>query len=408
MRTLLADCVKAIAAEIAFIEKEGGEQSYELLSGQREEKSTGALYVFLLADALRLPEDASGSLRVDGKDVSAMVVSQEGNRVWLLLESADELPVYLPSAKLVVNETELLKKLREKIEELSESGDFGLGPKVFGKETARVFWQAPPQLDDRIAGRTQEALAQCIGSEVTFLWGPPGTGKTFTIAALVASLAELGETVLVTSHTHAAVEQALWALVEPPADGRRAGYLYGRELIEDGRILKVGVPKSDRIPAKVCLDKYLEEKARERTENITVLEEESQRISGILAGLFAQLGPWATLREAESAYQRVSSSFGEAQAAFANASTTREAVRSNVLAAEAALDQAKRSFFIGRGSRVDKAAAEVQRVRRRLQAADAEAGTAEARVLRGQAALGDVHARMIRARQATADLMPEA
>src|SRR3990172_876281 len=118
MRDLLAKFVTAIEAEIALIEKESRDQSYELLSGQRDEKSTGTLYVFVLADALRLPEDASGTLRVGSTDVSALVVAQEGNRIWLLLESLEPLPTYLPNARLVINETDLLRRLKEKIEAL--------------------------------------------------------------------------------------------------------------------------------------------------------------------------------------------------------------------------------------------------------------------------------------------------
>ena len=134
LKQLLAEFNSAIDAEIALLEKESGDQNYELLSGQREEKSTGALYIFLLSDALHFPEDASGTLRVDGREIRAMVVSQEGNRIWLLLESLEPLPEYIPSARLIVNETDLLKRLKEKIESLASSSELGLASKVFGFE----------------------------------------------------------------------------------------------------------------------------------------------------------------------------------------------------------------------------------------------------------------------------------
>jgi hypothetical protein len=86
MNALLGTFVSAIDAEIALLEKERREQAYELLSGEREEKSTGTLYVFVLGDTLRLPEEAAGVLKINGRDVNAMIVSQEGNRIWLLLE----------------------------------------------------------------------------------------------------------------------------------------------------------------------------------------------------------------------------------------------------------------------------------------------------------------------------------
>jgi hypothetical protein len=136
VQQIFKDFGAALDAEIAVIEKQSHDQTYELLAGQRDEKATGVLYIFLLADALRLPEDAAGTLRFGQLDVRASVVAQEGNKVWVLIESLEHLPAYIPSARLVLNETELLQRLKEKIQELAASGDFGLAPKVFGREDA--------------------------------------------------------------------------------------------------------------------------------------------------------------------------------------------------------------------------------------------------------------------------------
>jgi hypothetical protein len=286
MKQLLDEFASAIDAEIALIEKENRDQSYELFSGQREEKSTGTLYIFVLSDTLRLPEEATGTLKIDGRNINAMVVSQEGNRIWLLLESLEPLPQYIQSARLVIEETVLLKRLKEKIETLKATSEFGLASKVFGFEPAITDSATlMTNFGERLGEQGRRVLNRCIGSEVTFVWGPPGTGKTFTIAALVASLAELTETVLVTSHTHAAVEQALYETVEPPSSERQAGFLYGTSLIEEGRILKIGPPKSEKISRSVHLDSHIEDKTKEREDSIRILEEESERISQHSQGL---------------------------------------------------------------------------------------------------------------------------
>jgi superfamily I DNA and/or RNA helicase len=44
---------------------------------------------------------------------------------------------------------------------------------------------------------------------ITFIWGPPGTGKTTTIGSLVAALAEAGQRVLMVSNTNLAIDTAL-------------------------------------------------------------------------------------------------------------------------------------------------------------------------------------------------------
>jgi hypothetical protein len=409
MKQLLSEFASAIDAEIALLEKESRDQVYELLSGRREEKSTGTLYVFVLGDTLRLPEEATGTLKVDGREINAMVVSQEGNRIWLLLESLEPLPEYIPSARLVVNETALLKRLKEKIEALGSSSEFGLAPKVFGFEPATTgSVTLATDFGERLAGQGNMVLQQCIGSEVTFVWGPPGTGKTFTIAALVASLAALTETVLVTSHTHAAVEQALYAAVEPPSGDRQAGFLYGNPLIEEGRILKIGPLKSEKIPRSVNLDCYIEDKTKEREESIRILEEESERTSQHSQRLKAALAPWLELEQAELAHHRSQDRL-KSTLATKNAATTR------VVSAKADLGRygfelvkAQHSFFIGRSGRVQKSFNAWTFARQALTLAEAMAGQAEADAIRAARALGEAHARLLQVRQTTRDLKPSA
>jgi AAA domain len=410
VRDLLSRFVTAIDAEIALIEKESRDQSFELLSGQRAEGSTGALYVFIMADALRLPEDASGQLKAGGAEFPAMVVAQEGNRIWVLVESIDELPSYFPAARLVLNETELLKRLREKILLLGSGSDLGLAPKVFGRESSREgVSTVPPFVEHHLGSSPQTliVLAQCLGSEVTFLWGPPGTGKTFTIAALVASLASLGETVLVTSHTHVAVEQALWALIEHPEENRAGGLLFESSLVSDGRILKVGKRRLEKIPRSVELECYLEDKAKERGETVRTLEEERDRVTGIVAALTSESQPWSDLAAATTGLSLASADHEATVQSYAESRRLLDAAKARLDTAKVSERQAERSFFLGRAGRVAKARRTSAEIRGEVGRAEAAAGVAEARVIRLRATLADADAALLRARAASAGLRQE-
>ncbi|WP_245658761.1 AAA domain-containing protein [Microtetraspora malaysiensis] len=57
--------------------------------------------------------------------------------------------------------------------------------------------------------RQREAIEQALGSELTFIWGPPGTGKTDVVAAITEGCHRQGLRVLFVAPTKVAVDQAL-------------------------------------------------------------------------------------------------------------------------------------------------------------------------------------------------------
>lgn len=177
MRALIKGFIDGLRAEIALLEEEGRDQSFLLTSGTRDEHSAGVggVYVFLLSDPLRLPEDANGTLHVGDRQIRASVVAQEGNRLWILLETDEPLPGFVSQARLVLSQTESLERLVEYIEGLDE---FGVAPKVFGLEQARYGYVVPASVPLDEGSATQHAAAQALGSEVTFLAPFPGTAKT--------------------------------------------------------------------------------------------------------------------------------------------------------------------------------------------------------------------------------------
>lgn len=65
---------------------------------------------------------------------------------------------------------------------------------------------------DGLRPKQAEALEKAVGLEpggTMLVQGPPGTGKTFVIARLISEAVRAGKTVLVTSHTHVAIDNAL-------------------------------------------------------------------------------------------------------------------------------------------------------------------------------------------------------
>ncbi len=96
-----------------------------------------------------------------------------------------------------------------------------LGKVAFPETALRAFGKLPSQgvaaaeisFAQSLNDSQQLAVKQAVESQLTMLWGPPGTGKTTTLAEIVANLVGLGRRILIASTTHAALDQVLEKLV---------------------------------------------------------------------------------------------------------------------------------------------------------------------------------------------------
>lgn len=83
---------------------------------------------------------------------------------------------------------------------------------------------------------TQETVVRsCLSNDVLFLWGPPGTGKTYTLAAIIVELALRGERVLATSISNRAVDELTEDVYE-----RLSVSEEGKRLLQSRRALRLG------------------------------------------------------------------------------------------------------------------------------------------------------------------------
>lgn len=93
--------------------------------------------------------------------------------------------------------------------------------------------QLDPHLERFGLRAPQLAAGRGAASPLSLIWGPPGTGKTFTLGAMVATLSLLDVKVLVLAPTNVAVDQACLAIDD--ARTRLGNPLLLGELIRAGR-----------------------------------------------------------------------------------------------------------------------------------------------------------------------------
>jgi len=158
----------------------------------------------------------------------------EGTRVTLL--ATQPVDIGGPCA-LVVAPWFLYERLIGALDEIREAP---LALALFGKGE-RTRRPAALQRDHAELNASQRAAVQlCIESDIAFVWGPPGTGKTVTLADAIDELLARGERILLASTTNAAIDQILGKLAARPwfapgvvvRLGRSDQQTYGAELAD--------------------------------------------------------------------------------------------------------------------------------------------------------------------------------
>ncbi|MCS6873039.1 MAG: AAA family ATPase, partial [Anaerolineae bacterium] len=77
-----------------------------------------------------------------------------------------------------------------------------------------------------------KAVEKILSSKVSFIWGPPGTGKTKTLGLTVAALVASSESVLIVAQSNIAVDMAMLNIAQN---------LESSQLYREGGILRYGV-----------------------------------------------------------------------------------------------------------------------------------------------------------------------
>lgn len=102
---------------------------------------------------------------------------------------------------------------------------------LFGKRDATFVPQTLTREHASLNASQRAAVQLCSDSDLAFVWGPPGTGKTTTLAHIVIELLTRDLRVLVLSTTNAALDQALERIAQD---------LGIREAIQAGRVVRIG------------------------------------------------------------------------------------------------------------------------------------------------------------------------
>jgi hypothetical protein len=240
LASFVAAFKRGIEREVAAMR--AASETFELPVAGGEPIDAGR-YALELAEASdRIAAGTECSLRTARGEHRVIIERCDDLRLTVTCEAAIDLAAR-PLA-LVVAPWFLYDRLVLALDELdADRHPVALALALFGKRAPR---RAAGELrcDHAALNPSQRAAVQlCTGSELAFLWGPPGTGKTQTLTHIVEELLAAGRRILLASTTNAAIDQVLAKLAAQP---------WFAEAVASGAVVRLGRSDEDTFGAELA------------------------------------------------------------------------------------------------------------------------------------------------------------
>lgn len=235
MESYIKEMLLALEANLEYLRQEGSAQ-LKASNGQLLNSVGDAyIYEFTLEFFQDVEPDTDVEVRVRSENAKGRVVAINDKTIQVELDT--NLGATIPEARLIISNYYLIQLLYEKLKTV-DSGELkltDLAEKTFKLKAAQIAlseYRIPDSSVTDLANSSQErAIKLALGSEVSFIWGPPGTGKTQTIARLIEGFLSKGLSVLLLAHTNVATDGALLNVVK---------HLKDSDDYRDGKILREG------------------------------------------------------------------------------------------------------------------------------------------------------------------------
>ena len=148
--------------------------------------------------------------------------------------------------KILLDSTFILEGLEQRLVELSEEGvneNYPFSKFLFNDtdDLAKIRHKSVPEVfKQKLDDSQRKAFNAALDNDITFIWGPPGTGKSFTLASIIYALYELGEDrTAVCCLSNVAVDQLLCKVLDL--------INFNKKRIEPGNIYRAGRTLDKRV-----------------------------------------------------------------------------------------------------------------------------------------------------------------
>lgn len=221
----------SIFQEIQYLKESGGKK-YRVIDGEKiGNQNNDYLYAFDTDTELHLPDGTPIKIWLPENIIPAYIVSCEEYTV--LIRSNEYLGEKIETIEFSAEQWALLEALKERLAEMTPSSN-SIAYQLACKGKSFVDYHSGIMLGQSYA------MKKASRDDITFVWGPPGTGKTTTLAKIALEAIDRKERVLMLSYSNVSVDGALLKVAN--MSDREAGSIirYGyprtKELIDNGTL----------------------------------------------------------------------------------------------------------------------------------------------------------------------------
>jgi hypothetical protein len=264
------------------------------------------IYTFTASRFFGGDDDSPALIEVEGQTLDCSLVATDGLSVQIAVTSSVAATIghEVRTALLSSNRSLILLRLVNKFKEAKNKKPdaFAFAEQVFaGSSKALVKVGTMPtytyQPNNAPNPSQASAINNSFSNSLAVIWGPPGTGKTRTIARAVEAHLNAGRRVLLVSHANTAVDAALEDIAAQLAD----------TYYSQGKIIRLGLPKNPSLPKQyplVILDKVVAASNAHLLSEREYLEAQLQPLEEAMKHWLALQKAANTARELEKEIQR--------------------------------------------------------------------------------------------------------
>lgn len=238
---LIHEMSEALKSEIKALKDGKGGKAVKLFYGRLTREVSGLfIYRFHLENFLAAVDDSPAEIEIGDKKYKCQIITIQSLEVDLSLEK--HLGETVAEALLQNNSWYLHELLCKKYEEaLSSGADFTSSMQLFRGVSKSLDTPTTPNyliLDAPPNSSQAAAIQNSCNNSLCIIWGPPGTGKTKTIAKAVEAHLNAGRRVLLVAHANTAVDEALEKIAQQ---------LKPTEFYQGGGLIRLGIPRKESL-----------------------------------------------------------------------------------------------------------------------------------------------------------------